>query len=337
MKRIKYLFLFIFVFQSYAQISDFKEINFKKADSIALECKDERLENLPQLAYKLTSNLTTDVERFRAIYKWVCQNIANDYALFLKNKRKRQRFKNDTLKLNNWNNQFRKVVFQKLIKDNKTLCTGYAYLVKKLSDLANIECKIIHGYARVSTTDVENLETPNHSWNAVKLCGKWYLCDPTWASGVPNFETQEFEFNYNNGFFLSNPKLFAVNHYPTDKEWLLFKDENHSFKTFIEAPVIYGKAYQKLSSHIEPKKMHNTVRKNENITFKFKLIEPVKATAINFLIDSGSGTKTIHPKLISIKNKFLTIEYKFKHTGFYDVHFLIGKDLISTYTFRVKN
>ncbi len=337
MRIIPYFFLLFFALQSYAQVSDFDSVSFKKADRIALECKNERLDNLPKLSYKLTSNLTTDVERFRAIYMWVCGNIANDYGLYSKNMRKRQRYKNDSLKLKGWNNKFRKSTIEKLIKKNKTICTGYAYLVKKLSDLANIKCKIVHGFARTSTINVETLDVPNHSWNAVELEGKWYLCDPTWASGVPNPTTFMFEFQYNNGFFLANPELFAINHYPAEKKWLLLNSDNEStFKTFIEAPIIYGKAYTNLSNHYEPKKRHNRIHKNETVLFKFELLEPVDEEDISLLIDNGSNSKKVHPKLTSIKNNTLTVEYKFERRGFYDVHLLIKKDLISTYTFRVK-
>lgn len=336
MKTIRYLFLFIFAFQSNAQVSDFDTVNFQKADGNALECKNDKLNNLPELAYKLTSGLTTDVERFRAIYMWICSNIANDYYLYSKNMRKRQRFKNDSLKLRGWNDRFRKVSFKKLIEDNKTICTGYAYLVKELSKLVNINCEIIHGFARTSTINVEKLNTPNHSWNAVKLNGKWYLCDATWASGIPDPISFNFEFQYNDGFFLANPKLFAINHFPIDKKWLLLDDDEHSFESFLEAPIIYGKAYVNLSSHTEPKKMHNNILKNEKVIFKYQLLKPIETKHISLLIDDGTSSKKIQPESILIKNQSLILEHRFVKTGFYDVHLLIGEDLISTYTFKVK-
>lgn len=336
MKTIRYLFLVLAVFQTNAQISDFDFINFQKADSIALVYKNETLSNLPELTHKLTAHLATDVERFRAIYMWVCGNIANDYVLYSKNMRKRQRFKKDSLKLKEWNNHFRKIVFQKLLEKNRTICTGYAYLVEELSQLANINCKVIHGFAKTSTINLEKLDTPNHSWNAVELNGKWYLCDPTWASGIPNPETLRFEFYYNDGFFLSNPKLFAVNHYPIDEKWLLINDNNHSFKTFLEAPIIYGEAYTYLNVHDEPKRMHNTTLKNDSVVFKYDLKKNIVPKDVTLLIDNGSSSKKVHPQIISKTDQSLVVAYAFKHVGFYDVHFYIGDHLISTYTFKVK-
>src|SRR5690606_26345265 len=153
-----------------------------------------------------------------------------------------QRFKSDSLKLKAWNDTFRKLSLRTLMEDQRAICTGYAYLVQEMSKLAGIACEVVHGYARTSTIPLKTLDMPNHSWNAVKLDGKWYLCDPTWASGVPNASTFRFEFRYNDGFFLTDPKLFAINHHPVDAKWLLIDDGAPSFEDFLEAPIFYGKA-----------------------------------------------------------------------------------------------
>ncbi|MEH6535080.1 MAG: transglutaminase domain-containing protein [Psychroserpens sp.] len=334
---MRYLLLFIVVFQSHAQLSDFKNIDFKKADSLAVACKDEGLDNLPQLAYKLTEDLTTDVERFRAIYKWVCSNIANDYNLYLRNKRKKTRFKNDTLKLEAWNNRFKKEIFRKLLKQEKTICTGYAYIVQELSKLANLNCEIVHGFGKTSTTNIKESDPPNHSWNAIKLNNKWYLCDPTWASGIPDPETNAFSFQYNDGYFLTNPKLFSINHFPIDKKWsLLEEEESPSFDEFLAAPILYGKAYTNLTVHDAPKQMHHSIQKNEKVIFKYKLQKPVDLDQITFLIDNGHTNRKTQPTSTKIENRSLILEQQFDTKGFYDVHLYIGEDLISTYTVKVK-
>ncbi len=337
MKTLQYILLFFVACQSHAQISDFNHIDFKNADSAAMACKDEGLTNLAELSFKLTSNLTTDVERFRAIYRWVCGNIANDYSLYLKNKRKRERFKTDSTKLKDWNNDFRKRLFKKLLSDKKTICTGYAYVVKELCELAGLDCEIVQGYGRVSTTDIENLDLPNHSWNAIKLNNKWYLCDPTWASGIPDPESNRFTFQYNDGFFLANPELFAVNHFPIEKRWWLLDHNIHSFTTFLASPIIYGKAYEYLTLHNAPKQMHHTIEQYEKLTFKYELQKPVSNDAIHFLIDNGFTIRKTKPMSISINDVNLTLVHQFNTRGFYDVHLYIDNNLISTYTVKVKS
>lgn len=330
-------FLIAFALECQAQLADFKTVNFHKADSIALAYKNETLTNLPELSHKLTAGLDTEVERFRAVYLWVCTNIANDYKLYLKNDRKRQRFKADTLLLENWNNQFKKLSFKKLLRQNRTICTGYAYLVKELSSLANLQCEIIQGYGRTSTTDPENLDIPNHTWNAVLLNGKWYLADATWASGIPHPETNRFVFQYNDGFFFPDPKLFAVNHYPVDKKWLLLDDaDKPTFEHFLEAPILYNEAYNYLKTLDSPKTMHHLVKKNETVNFQYKLLKSIDTDQIHLLIDNGSKTRKVRPATITLKNNTLSFEHSFSNTGFYDLHIFIEGNLVLTYTFRVK-
>ena len=336
MKTLWYILPFIVVFQSYAQLSDFGTVNFYKADSIALANKHEGLSNLPQLAHKLTASLNTDVEKFRAIYLWVCTNIANDYTLYLKNSRKRRQLQHNSKKLEAWNARVTKEIFRKLLKREKTICTGYAYIIKELSELANLDCKIINGYGRTSTTDIEKLNAPNHSWNAILLNDKWYLCDPTWASGIPSPKTNAFVFQYNNGYFLTNPELFAINHFPTDPKWFLLENKTPNFETFINAPIIYSKAYTNLELHETPKTMHHVISKHNTVDFKYTLLKPITDKDITLVIDDGYNSKTIHPKNIMINTLALAFNHQFNSTGFYDVHFYIKKNLIATYTFKVE-
>jgi transglutaminase/protease-like cytokinesis protein 3 len=337
MKAIKHVILFLFACQSYAQIADFNHIDFKKADSIALTCKNEELYNLPLLSHKLTSNLNTDVERFRAIYIWVCTNIKNDYPLYLHYERKNKRFKNNNLKYNNWQSGFKKTVFKTLLEDHKTICTGYAYLLKTLANLAGLDCELIHGYGKTSTTDIENLDSPNHTWNAIKLKNKWYLCDPTWASGLQNPTTFEFNFQYNNGYFLAEPKLFAVNHFPVNSKWLLLNDNLPTFADFLNAPILYRKAYTNLKLHNSPKSLYNAVKKYDSVIFEYELKNSINCQDVRLIIDNGHSNKTIRPSSTTLTNTSLVLEHEFNSTGFYDVHVLIGDDLISTYTFEVKS
>lgn len=220
MKKLLLLLLFTFVCQIHAQQKDFETISFEKADNIAMTLKGKELNNLSLLAHNLTYNLETDVERFRSIYYWVCHNIKNDYDLMVKNESKRLKLKNDATQLDEWNKNFRKEVFKKLSKRKKTLCTGYAFLIKELATLAGLECEIVNGYGKTSNS-FKNIKMPNHSWNVVKLNGKWYVCDATWSSGYID-EDYRFKFNYNNDFFLMDPKQFGKSHKPLDTEWLLY-------------------------------------------------------------------------------------------------------------------
>lgn len=218
------LFLFIFFtfsLQVSAQPNDFIEIDFTRAEQIASVLEGEELLNLPILVHRLTAQLDTDAERFRAIYFWVTHNVSGDYDLMNTTNRNRRKLQNDPKALQLWNNQFKKEVFSRLQNDKETLCTGYAYLIKKLSFLAGLECEIINGYDPTSTFKTNGENMANHSWNAVKLNGKWYLSDATWSSGYTDMSTFLFEFEYDNSYFLMEPSKFIKTHQPMDETWTL--------------------------------------------------------------------------------------------------------------------
>ena len=330
------LFSLVFVFQlQYAQISDFETINFKLADSIALKYKNEPLSNLPKLSHDLTVNLNSEAEKFRALFKWICVNLSNDYGLYHRNMRKRYRFKNDSLKLSEWNDTFKRIIFKKMVKDKRTICTGYAYLLKELSNLIGLECEIVHGYGKTSTTLIYEDTAPNHSWNVVKLNGKWYLADPTWASGIPDPETNKFKFYFNDGYFLGYPELFAVNHFPLEEQWLLLSHKAPDFETFLKNPIIYGGAYTYLKSIEKPTGMHLDIKKHDQLIFNYKLKIVIDTKSVMLRINNGFKDITIAPDYIKLEDGVLILKHRFDHKGFYDVHLLIDEMLISTHTVKV--
>jgi transglutaminase/protease-like cytokinesis protein 3 len=203
------LILLRLVGPAYAQVSDFHGTDFSRADSVAELYAAHSLTDLKGLADKLTVPLLTQQEKFRAIYKWVCSNVEVDYALISLNARKRIRLKGE--RLDKWNAMYNAIVFQKLMKERKTICTGYAYVVRELCFHAGLQCEIVNGHARPGGL-VNGTHTVNHSWNRVRLNGQWYLCDSTWSSGIFNRSTDSFQKKYSDSYFLTEPALFAFDH-----------------------------------------------------------------------------------------------------------------------------
>jgi Transglutaminase-like superfamily len=216
MKLSAFTFVWIAVSAS-AQVSDFEDADFKKADSIARLYPHHSLYNLKALADKLTLSLSKDEEKFKAIYTWVCLNIKNDYELYRINRHQRE-IRKTKAELTIWYKEFSKVLFKKLLDEHTTICTGYAYLVKEMAAQIGILCVIVDGYGRSPGSKLKE-NYPNHSWNAVNLNGKWYLCDPTWSSGRIDRETMQFVHIYNELFFLTEPNLFIQSHYSLDSAW----------------------------------------------------------------------------------------------------------------------
>lgn len=330
MKKLLLIFFFISNI-SFAQLSDFNTIDFTRADNIAKLNEGASLENLPVLAYNLTSKLTTEVEKFRAIHTWVCENIKGDANQFDTVTQKQRKFKNDSLGYIKWNNGFKKIAFKKLLKHKATMCTGYAYLIKELCFLANLECVIVDGYARTVDSNIDKLDSLNHSWNAVNLGDKWYLCDATWSSGFMTRNT--FIKDYNGGYFLADPILFAKSHYPLYKKWLL--NDTLINTKFVAGPLVYPEAFKQNITPVSPKQMSVEIKKNSEINFSFKSIKTISTDKISLIHVLKKRIKTL--KIYDIKNENGLIKFKhmFKHKGLHDVHLKINNDIVATYTINV--
>ena len=328
--RIVLFFIFV-VTISHAQVSDFNAVNFKQADYIAKMNKGASLDNLPLLAHKLTSKLPTDVEKFRAIYTWVCQNITADINQQNKIFRKRKKYKNDSLGYIAWNNTYLKTTFKRLLNDKKTMCTGYAYLIKELSFLANLKCEIINGYGRSVSSNIDELEMANHSWNAVKLDNKWYLSDATWSSGY--IVNSTYIMDYNDGYFLTDPLLFAKSHYPIEKEWLL--TEETSTRTFVASPLIYGETYEHKIILISPQNMNIAIGKNQELNFSFKSFKSIDKNSISLIKYVGIKDLPLEIYNLHNNNGIISFNYKFKYKGTYDIHLRINKDVVASYVINV--
>ncbi|PKH52512.1 hypothetical protein CXF68_18215 [Tenacibaculum sp. Bg11-29] len=312
-----------------AQISDFKEIDFTRADNIAKLNKGESLKNLPLLCYKLTHKLATKVEKFRAIYTWVSMNVKGDSKMHKKVSKMREKLKNDSISLVKWNREYKKTVFKNLVNRKKTMCTGYAYLIKEMANIIDIDCKIIDGYGRTSSSNVETLEAPNHSWNAAKIDNKWYLCDATWSSGYMN-EYDSFITNYNTGYFLTDPVLFSKNHYPVLKKWLLKSAQTST--NFVNSPIIYGEIFKHKIKIVTPKEMKLTKVKKGVINFKLNSLENISSKKISLICFHGEKEQNLKIYDLKKEQNKVAFKYQFKWKGYYDIHVKINNDIIASYT-----
>lgn len=318
-----------------AQQSDFQNISFKKADSIAKLDFEVALENMPLLVYNLTNNLDTEVEKFRAIYMWVCLNIESDHGFSELTLRKRRKYKGDSISFAKWNKKAQKQTFKKLLNEQKTICTGYAYVLKELASMAGLTCKIVNGYSRIAASSIGKIDIPNHSWNVVLLNNKWYLADATLASGFYNVTKNTFIKSYNNGYFLGRPELFSSRHYPLNEKWLLL-NENTSLKTFVDKPITYGETFKNDVIPVLPEKFKNEIFKGDTLTFKLKVFKTFVNKDFKLLIISGFHKEEVSIELEDYNDGILPISYQFNRSGNYDTHIMIDNEVVATYVVKVR-
>jgi hypothetical protein len=312
-----------------AQVSDFRSTDFKKADSIAERYAGHSLLDLPSLSANLTSSLNTDEEKFWSIYKWVCTNIENDYNLFAENKRMRENI-TDTAALRKWNAEFGIRAMQRLMNERRTVCTGYAALLQALSRYAGIECEIVDGYGRTMRANVEGPGKLNHSWNAVRLRNKWFLCDPTWSSGAFDVETGTFIKRFNDAYFLPDVNLFVRNHYSANASWMLM-DEKPTLKEFLDGPLIYSGAFKYDVTIVSPSSLKLTVKKGQRLSFQLTSRGITETDKIVLLINKTNARKAVASCIEHHGKVDCTIQYTFKTKGTYPVHITINNEHVVTY------
>lgn len=333
--RVAVTALALMVINASAQTEDLNRTDFNKADSIAALYPDHSLKDLQILTYKLTGSLPTEESKFRAIYKWVCDNIAYDYNLYLKNKYKREKLQSEPDELNEWNKKLSSLAFKKLLEQHQAVCTGYAYLVKELASLAGIPCVIVDGYGRTAQANIGGQGNANHSWNAVRLHNNWYLCDATWSSGFFDPEHSQYIRSFDDSYFLASPSLFARNHYPLDTKWLLLDHNKPSLHEFLNAPLIYKHIFRYDIDQLQPTTFNVTALKGESISFHFKNNGVHDLEKVALLVKSPGIRETLYPEVHKEMKGDYRIDHVFTTKGTHTVHILINSGYAFTYTVKI--
>ncbi|HLU50806.1 MAG TPA: transglutaminase domain-containing protein, partial [Flavobacteriaceae bacterium] len=168
---------------------------------------------IADLANTITANARTESEKVYAIYRWITANIKYDNRLRFSEKLQKEIYVSE------------ENVVAHVLERKMALCGGFAFLFRDLCEEVDIPVEAIHGYSKINGSTVRNYEKPNHTWNAVKLNGKWHLLDITWAVGFGNAK------NPDDFWYLTSPEDFIYSHYPKNPEWTLL-DNSISFQKF---------------------------------------------------------------------------------------------------------
>lgn len=312
---------------------NFNKYDFKKSDSVAALYTGHPLMNLDILADKLTRPFSADVEKFRALYTWVCLNIENDYDLYRKAERVRKKLAGRPKELEKWNRNLSARVFRNLMDNRRTVCSGYAYLIKELATRAGLSCEIIGGYGRTAVANIGGEGVQNHSWNAIQLNGKWYLCDATWSSGAIDLSSGKFLQKYDDSYFLAEPSIFVRNHYPLDTSWLLMKDKP-TLHEFLNRPVIYKDIYHYGIGQLQPDTFTIKATRGDTVSFCFRSSTTVTINKYELWTKRGLSD---HDAVYKNPEGLTCLDHVFRSKGTYIVHGRIDDRNVFTYTVSIQD
>ena len=227
--------------------------DFRKVDSYSrtlMKSEDYRI-----MAKKLTEPFETQQDKVRAIFVWITDNVSYDFAKYQADRANGgiTRIYGRTKKEIDIKRQ--KIKQNKIIqayKRGKGVCEDYSFLFEAMCQTVGIDARTITGYARFNPVDIGKYpKSVNHAWNSVKIDDSWYLLDATWAAGTSDFKTGKFIKKFQEGFFLTDPSVFILNHFPEDTKWQLLP-RIMTFENFTKLPFAHDGFYDYRVSGFSP-------------------------------------------------------------------------------------
>ena len=195
----------------------------------------------------ITRPFGSELEKTRAIYHWIAFNIRYDHI---------------GRRLKTWH-RYRsdEAIIARVYRLRRGICSGYARLFQEMLALADIDSKIVSGYARVDPHTTA-FEKTNHAWNQVKIDGKWHLFDVTWARNGHNKTVDYF-------YFMTDPQIFILNHYPENYEFSLL-EEIYSIDEYMQFPY-YTNLFYELKPSEEVSKKGLYTASNDSIYLDLRI------------------------------------------------------------------
>ena len=193
-----------------------------KADSRALNCPEipEVVGSVHALAMHLTSPFAASVDKYRAIFRWVTNNIAYDTV---------------ALKTGDYGDTSP----EGILKTRMGVCAGSAKLFEALCHEANLEAWYVSGYSKGGSYKAgQAIKKPSHAWNVIRLeDGALVPLDSCWGAG--HVAGMTFTREYEEYWWCTPPERFVLTHLPSDPQWSCL-DETPSLSTFCKTIGLKG-------------------------------------------------------------------------------------------------
>ena len=159
------------------------------------------------LAKKITVNASTKKQKARAIYNWVCSNIAYD-------------------------TNYKIYTADECIRNRKGVCQAYCELYYRLCEAVGVKCTIISGKCKNNIYGI--ISDGGHAWICAEVEEGNILIDPTWGAGSLKGRTFSFRKDHS-VYFQVDPYKFIFTHFPNDKKFQLL-DNPIDYNTFASLP-----------------------------------------------------------------------------------------------------
>lgn len=260
--------------------------------------------NIRKMTFNVTKEYNTDIEKVRAIYIWITDNIKFDLKK-QDNPPKREKIncESDADCQQKFKEQIDEEI-RKTLSKQKGIAEDYSRLFARMLDLSGVEGGYIAGRTKIHDRAIgREPRGANHSWNWAKIDGEVYLFDATLGSGFADARFENYEKSYNEMYFMVRPEKMILTHFPEE-----LKDQHkYPYTTkeeFGTYPLFENNA--KLLDKIEftPKDGFLKISpKNNIVEFKFKFDKEVVEAQF---LPAGASSPT---DLIKDKDGYFTGKY----------------------------
>jgi hypothetical protein len=170
---------------------------YAQVDVRALQWPDSVTGSVEKLGAYVNSHFGAPVERVRAVFVWIANNIRYDV--------------DNMFAINFYEDPAEKIA--KPLRTRKGICENYAALFTAICGRAGIRSVVIEGFTRQRGF----VDFIPHAWCAAFLDGSWWLFDPTWGSGY--IDNNRFVRKMDEDYFKAAPGEFIKSHMPFDYLW----------------------------------------------------------------------------------------------------------------------
>ncbi|KOX78045.1 Kyphoscoliosis peptidase [Melipona quadrifasciata] len=206
-------------------------LEFADMDQIAISVAQEDQKTFTDLVRQLVSRCGSDIEKARTIFRWITVKNLNTMQFD-------ENLRGDTP--------------MGLLRGIKHGTESYHVLFKRLCSYAGLHCVVIKGYSKSAGYQPGVCFEDNrfrNSWNAVYVAGAWRFVQCNWGArhlvnakevprpGQPKAKNDSLRYEYDDHYFLTDPREFIYEFFPVQEEWQLLK-QPISLKDFEELPFV---------------------------------------------------------------------------------------------------
>jgi len=176
---------------------------FAKIDKHARHCPQSEQLSIESLSNYLQIETKSDIEKARAIFVWLAENIEYDDDSFNSGR--------------DGDNSAEGVLASK-----KAVCEGFSNLFLALGQHTGLEIEKVVGYAKgYGYSPGMKFKETNHAWNIIRIDGNWRIFDATWGQGNGENVNGKLQSKkeFNEYWFNVDPFEAIFNHFPQDSKY----------------------------------------------------------------------------------------------------------------------